>query len=115
LRNSGSRRRNTPPPAARASDQSGAPGETAVRWAESAAERTTPYRLHAPGGPILRLNAARPGRDCPRLQLAGAPGYINDLFNGVALIIAVALAVRSTRRKADYHDGGSRERSLRGG
>lgn len=34
------------------------------------------------------------------LQLAGAPGYINDLFNGVALIIAVALAVRSTRRKA---------------
>jgi len=34
------------------------------------------------------------------LQLAGAPGYINGLFNGVALIIAVALAVRSTRRKA---------------
>ena len=34
------------------------------------------------------------------LQLAGAPNYINDLFNGIALIIAVALAVRSTRRKA---------------
>jgi ribose transport system permease protein len=34
------------------------------------------------------------------LQLAGAPGYINDLFNGFALIIAVALAVRSTRRRA---------------
>jgi ribose transport system permease protein len=34
------------------------------------------------------------------LQLAGAPGYINDLFNGLALIIAVALAVRATRRKA---------------
>lgn len=34
------------------------------------------------------------------LQLAGAPGYINDLFNGVALIIAVALAVRSARRRA---------------
>src|SRR5580692_11423216 len=34
------------------------------------------------------------------LQLAGAPGYINDLFNGVALIIAVALAVRFTRRRA---------------
>jgi ribose transport system permease protein len=33
------------------------------------------------------------------LQLAGAPGYINDLFNGVALIIAVALAVRFTQRK----------------
>jgi ribose transport system permease protein len=32
------------------------------------------------------------------LQLAGAPGYINNLFNGVALIIAVALAVRTRRR-----------------
>ena len=29
------------------------------------------------------------------LQLAGAPGYINQLFNGVALIIAVALAARA--------------------
>jgi ribose transport system permease protein len=34
------------------------------------------------------------------LQLAGAPNYINDLFNGIALIIAVALAVRSRRRRA---------------
>jgi ribose transport system permease protein len=32
------------------------------------------------------------------LQLAGAPREINDLFNGVALIAAVALAVRSARR-----------------
>jgi ribose transport system permease protein len=32
------------------------------------------------------------------LQLAGAPVYINDLFNGAALIIAVALAARSARR-----------------
>ena len=32
------------------------------------------------------------------LQLAGAPSYINDLFNGAALIIAVALAARSARR-----------------
>jgi len=34
------------------------------------------------------------------LQLAGAPNYINNLFNGIALIIAVALAVRSARRRA---------------
>jgi ribose transport system permease protein len=33
------------------------------------------------------------------LQLAGAPGYINDLFNGAALIIAVALAARATLRR----------------
>lgn len=32
------------------------------------------------------------------LQLAGAPREINDLFNGVALIAAVALAARSARR-----------------
>lgn len=31
------------------------------------------------------------------LQLVGAPTYINDLFNGVALILAVALAVRSRK------------------
>jgi ribose transport system permease protein len=33
------------------------------------------------------------------LQLAGAPVYLNDLFNGLALILAVALAARA-RRKA---------------
>ncbi len=32
------------------------------------------------------------------LQLAGAPVYISDLFNGGALIIAVALAARTARR-----------------
>jgi ribose transport system permease protein len=31
------------------------------------------------------------------LQLAGAPVYLNDLFNGLALIIAVALAARTRR------------------
>ncbi|WP_459986018.1 hypothetical protein [Nocardioides sp. AN3] len=31
------------------------------------------------------------------LQLAGAPVYLNDLFNGAALIIAVALAGRTKR------------------
>lgn len=32
------------------------------------------------------------------LQLAGAPAYVNDLFNGLALIVAVALAARTARR-----------------
>ncbi|HEU5267719.1 MAG TPA: ABC transporter permease [Jatrophihabitans sp.] len=32
------------------------------------------------------------------LQLAGAPVYVSDLFNGAALIIAVALAARTARR-----------------
>ena len=32
------------------------------------------------------------------LQLAGAPVYLNDLFNGLALILAVALAARTHRR-----------------
>jgi ribose transport system permease protein len=32
------------------------------------------------------------------LQLAGAPVYLNDLFNGLALILAVALAARSHRK-----------------
>lgn len=33
------------------------------------------------------------------LQLAGAPAYVNDLFNGLALIVAVALAARTMHRK----------------
>jgi ribose transport system permease protein len=32
------------------------------------------------------------------LQLAGAPVYVDDLFKGAALIIAVALAARSARK-----------------
>ncbi|CAJ58883.1 MULTISPECIES: ABC transporter permease [Frankia] len=32
------------------------------------------------------------------LQLAGAPSYVGDLFNGAALIIAVALAARTSRK-----------------
>ncbi|GCD90164.1 ABC transporter permease [Nocardioides sp. LS1] len=31
------------------------------------------------------------------LQLAGAPSYVNDLFNGVSLIVALALALRKRR------------------
>lgn len=34
------------------------------------------------------------------VQLIGAPFWVDDLFNGVALIVAVALAVRSGRQKA---------------
>lgn len=33
------------------------------------------------------------------LQLAGAPIWVNDLFNGLALIVAVALATRTARRR----------------
>ncbi|NIL78016.1 MULTISPECIES: ABC transporter permease [unclassified Rhodococcus (in: high G+C Gram-positive bacteria)] len=33
------------------------------------------------------------------LQLAGSPSFVNDLFNGLALIVAVALAARTARRK----------------
>jgi len=34
------------------------------------------------------------------LQLVGTPPYVKDLFNGLALIIAVALAARTARRKS---------------
>ena len=34
------------------------------------------------------------------LQLVGTPSYVDSLFNGLALIVAVALAARTTRRKA---------------
>jgi ribose transport system permease protein len=34
------------------------------------------------------------------LQLAGAPSYVTQLFNGAALIVAVALAARTARRQA---------------
>jgi ribose transport system permease protein len=75
----------------------------------------TPYLLPAFSAVFLGATQILPGRvnvlgtliaifllatGVKGLQLAGAPGYINDLFNGVALIIAVALAVRSRRRKA---------------
>jgi ribose transport system permease protein len=33
------------------------------------------------------------------LQLAGAPSYVTQLFNGAALIVAVALAARTARRQ----------------
>jgi ribose transport system permease protein len=36
------------------------------------------------------------------LQLAGAPVYINTLFGGVALLLAVTLAVRTARRRGKH-------------
>jgi ABC-type sugar transport system ATPase subunit len=36
------------------------------------------------------------------LQLAGAESYVTDLFNGAALIIAVALTEKSSRRRDPY-------------
>jgi ribose transport system permease protein len=36
------------------------------------------------------------------LQLAGAPVYINTLFGGVALLLAVTLAVRTAKRRGQH-------------
>lgn len=36
------------------------------------------------------------------LQLVGAPSFIGDLFNGVALVLAVTLALRASRRKSRF-------------
>jgi ribose transport system permease protein len=72
----------------------------------------TPYLLPAFSAVFLGATQIRPGRvnvlgtliaifllatGVKGLQLAGAPIYINDLFNGGALIIAVALAARTRR------------------
>ncbi|MCK5892627.1 ABC transporter permease [Aeromicrobium sp.] len=72
-----------------------------------------PYLLPAFSAAFLGATQIKPGRvnvlgtlvavyllatGVKGLQLAGAPPEINDLFNGVALIAAVALAARSARR-----------------
>jgi ribose transport system permease protein len=76
-----------------------------------------PYLLPAFSAVFLGATQIRPGRvnvlgtliaifllatGVKGLQLAGAPSYVNDLFNGAALIIAVALAARAyaSHRKA---------------
>jgi ribose transport system permease protein len=63
------------------------------------ATQVFPGRVNVPGTLIAIFLLATGVKG---LQLAGAPGYINDLFNGVALIIAVALAARAyaSQRKA---------------
>jgi ribose transport system permease protein len=47
-------------------------------------------------GTLIAIYLLATGIKC--LQLAGAPVYLNDLFNGLALILAVALSARSTRK-----------------
>jgi ribose transport system permease protein len=74
----------------------------------------TPYLLPAFSAVFLGATQIRPGRvnvlgtliaifllatGVKGLQLVGVPDYVDDLFNGAALIIAVALAARTVRRK----------------
>jgi len=63
------------------------------------ATQVFPGRVNVPGTLIAIFLLATGVKG---LQLAGAPSYINDLFNGAALIIAVALAARAyaSHRKA---------------
>jgi len=63
------------------------------------ATQVFPGRVNVPGTLIAIFLLATGVKG---LQLAGAPSYINDLFNGAALIIAVALAARAhlSQRKA---------------
>ena len=63
------------------------------------ATQVFPGRVNVPGTLIAIFLLATGVKG---LQLAGAPGYVNDLFNGAALIIAVALAARAyaSHRKA---------------
>ncbi len=73
-----------------------------------------PYLLPAFSAVFLGATQIRPGRvnvigtliaifllatGVKGLQLAGAPSYISSLFNGAALIIAVALAARAAHRR----------------
>lgn len=73
-----------------------------------------PYLLPAFSAVFLGATQIRPGRvnvfgtliaifllatGVKGLQLGGAPDYISQLFNGVALIVAVALAARTSHRR----------------
>ena len=60
------------------------------------ATQVFPGRVNVPGTLIAIFLLATGVKG---LQLAGAPSYISSLFNGAALIIAVALAARATRRR----------------
>ncbi|HEY1510161.1 MAG TPA: ABC transporter permease [Solirubrobacteraceae bacterium] len=74
----------------------------------------SPYLLPAFAGAFLGATQIKPGRanvpgtliavyllatGVKGLQLAGAQVWVNDMFNGVALIVAVAVAVRAGRRR----------------
>jgi ribose transport system permease protein len=60
------------------------------------ATQVFPGRVNVPGTLIAIFLLATGVKG---LQLAGAPSYISSLFYGAALIIAVALAARATRRR----------------
>jgi ribose transport system permease protein len=79
----------------------------------SSSDLGPPYLLPAFSAVFLGATQIKPGRvniigtfvgiyllatGIKGLQLAGAQSYVNDLFNGAALIIAVALSARAERR-----------------
>ena len=74
----------------------------------------TPYLLPAFAGVFLGATQIKPGRvnvfgtllavyllatGVKGLQLAGAQAWVNDFFNGAALILAVGISVRARRRR----------------
>jgi ribose transport system permease protein len=61
------------------------------------ATQIRPGRVNVPGTLVAIFLLAT---GVTGLQLAGAPSYVTQLFNGAALIIAVALASRTARRQA---------------
>jgi ribose transport system permease protein len=82
--------------------------------ANGAPDSGTNYLLPAFSAVFLGATQIRPGRvnvlgtivailllatGVTGLQLAGAPTYVTQLFNGTALIIAMALAARTARRR----------------
>jgi ribose transport system permease protein len=81
----------------------------------ASADAGTPYLLPAFAGVFLGATQIKPGRvnvfgtllavyllatGVKGLQLAGAQAWVNDFFNGAALILAVAISVRARRRRA---------------
>jgi len=86
----------------------------AARLGNATPDMGAPYLLPAFSAVFLGATQIRPGRvnvlgtlvailllatGVKGLQLLGAPAFITPLFNGVALIAAVALAVRESNRK----------------
>ena len=86
----------------------------AARLGNATPDMGAPYLLPAFSAVFLGATQIRPGRvnvlgtliailllatGVKGLQLMGAPAFITPLFNGVALIAAVSLAVRETRRR----------------
>lgn len=86
----------------------------AARLGNATPDMGAPYLLPAFSAVFLGATQIRPGRvnvlgtliailllatGVKGLQLMGAPAFITPLFNGVALIVAVSLAVRESRRR----------------